>query len=99
MAIEISCMQKACKLSYKSPHIYQAVMGLILNLYFHTEDPYGVGYKVNTLLFPNIYLSASSEAALVARRWDMDLKSSTLAMYFDTASLLQHHTSVPIMVW
>ena len=73
--------------------------GLILNLAFHTEEPDGVGDKVKILLLPNLSLSASYEAALVARQWDMALYSSPLTMYTKTASILQHQKLVPIVSW
>ena len=64
------------------------VAGLILNLTFHTEDPDGVGETVNIFLLPDISLSVSSEAVLVARKWDTALNIITLTTYANTASLL-----------
>ena len=73
--------------------------GLIFNLAFHTEDPYGVRDRVNIFLFPDLSLSASSEAVLVLRWWDMALDSSILTMYADTDSLLQIQKVALIVRW
>ena len=86
--IEVTCPHKAGEMSYKAPCISYAVVGLVLNLAFHIEDPDEAGYTVKNFLFPDLSLSASSEAALVARRWDTALDSSMLATYTYTTSLL-----------
>ena len=64
------------------------VAGLILNLTIHTENPDGVGETVNIFLLPDLSLSVSSEAVLVARKWDTSLNIITLTTYANTASLL-----------
>ena len=58
--IEITCMHKVRKLRYKAPHIFHAVMGLILKIFYHTEYTDGVREKVKNFLFPNLYLSEIS---------------------------------------
>ena len=84
---------------YKDTRISHAVTVLIINLAFFIEDPYGVGYTVDILLFPKLSLSAGSEAVLVAQRWYIALDSSTLTTYTDTASLLHPHNISPITGW
>ena len=81
------------------PHTSHAVAGLILNLNFHTKDPYGVGDTVNILLFPNLPLYGSYEAALEERRWDTAQDSSMISTYYNNASLLQHHKVAHIVGW
>ena len=84
---------------YKAPCIYCEVVVLILNLAFRTEYSDGVGETLNIFLFSNLSLSlsASSEVALVERRWEMVLDSSMLNTYTNTASLLHHQKVVTIV--
>ena len=84
---------------YNASHISHAVTGLILDITFHTEDPYGVEDTVKFFLFPDLFLSASSKATLVARRWYTTLDSSMLTTYANTVSILQRQKFSPIVVW
>ena len=72
---------------------------LLINLNLNIKYPYGFRDIVNIFLFPNLPPSASSEAALVVKRWDMALERITLTTYADTAYLLQHQKVTPIVVW
>ena len=65
--MEIACLQKACGMTYKFPHIYHVVAGLIISLKFFREDPNGVIDKVKIFLLTNLSLSAGSEEAMVPR--------------------------------
>ena len=56
-AVEIVCVHKAHELHYNAPHISDVVVGLILNLDFHTEDTDRVGDTVQIFIFPNLSLS------------------------------------------
>ena len=69
---------------------------MLIRLSFHTEYPSGVGDTVSIFLFPNLSLSARSKAALVSRRWYIELDSSMLTTYDNTASLLIHQKVDPI---
>ena len=84
---------------YKTPLILQAVVALIPNLAFHTEDPDDFRYTVKIFLSPNLPLSENSEAAMVARQWDTALDIRTLTTYSDIAYLLHIHKVAPIVGW
>ena len=70
-----------------------------MNLYLFTEDPHGFGYTVNTLLLPELSLSAELVALMVVRRWYTEICISKLTTYADTAILLQHQKIAPIVLW
>ena len=82
-------MHKARELSYKASQMYQDMVGLILELIFHTEDSDWFGDTVKMFLFPVISLLDIIEVALVVMRCYMTLDSSMMTIYNDTASLLQ----------
>ena len=63
-AVEIICLRKSRELRYRALCISRAIAGMILNLEFLTEDPDGVGDKLNIFLFP-IYPSHLDRK----RRW------------------------------
>ena len=94
-ALNIACQYKAQEIRY-------AVAGLVVSLYFYTEDHYGFRDTVNIFLFLDIYLSAGSESNLVYRKWytvHMTVGRSTLNTYSNKNSLLRRHKVVPIIIW
>ena len=92
-------MWKARSLRLKSPSITHTVAFLLLGLAFHTEYPDGVSYAVNIFMFPDLSISAGTEAALVARRLDTALNSNTLTSYANTDVLMTKQRVSPIMEW
>ena len=72
---------------------------LLLGLHFHTEDPDNVNDKVNIFMFPDLSLSAGSEASMVTRRWDTALDTNTLTSYVDAAALMKQQRIPPIVGW
>ena len=83
----------------QSSEYIHIVVGLLLSLSFYTDDPIGIGERVNIFLFPDLSLSEIPEATLVARRWDNKLDSITLATFSYTASLLQRKKVSPFIGW
>ena len=75
-----------------APRIFHTMAGLVLNLVIFTEEP-------DILLFPDLFIKAGLEAALVERSWDTALDSSLSIMYADTSTLLQRQKIVPIVGW
>ena len=72
---------------------------LLLGLHFHTEDPDCVNNTVNIFMFPDLSLSAGSEASMVTRRWDTDLDANTLTSFADAAALTKQQRILPIVGW
>ena len=72
---------------------------LLLGLHFHTEDPDCVNDTVNIFQFPDLFLSAGSEASMVTRRWDMALDANSLTSYADAAVLIKQQYIPPIVGW
>ena len=72
---------------------------LRLGLHFFTEDSDCVNDTVNILQFPDIYLSAGSEASMVTRIWDTALDSNTMTSYVDAAALMKHQRIPSIVGW
>ena len=72
---------------------------LLLVIHFFTEYPDCVNDAVNTFQFPNLSLSAGSEASMVNRRWDTVLDSNTMASYKDVALLMKQQRIPPIVGW
>ena len=72
---------------------------LLLGLHFHTEDPDCVNDTVNIFMFPDLSLSAGSEATMVTRRWDTALDANTLTSYADAAALMKQQRIPPIVGW
>ena len=66
---------------FKLPHIMHVVLVLIMEFSFYTKDPGGVGDTVYIFLFLDLYLSAVSEAGLVASHCDTALESNMLMTY------------------
>ena len=54
---------------------------------------------VNIFMFPDLSLSAGSEASMVTRRWDTALDANTLTSYADVAALMKHQRLPPIVGW
>ena len=72
---------------------------LLLGLHFHTEDPDCVNDTINIFIFPDLSLSAGSEASMVTRRWDTALDANTLTSYADAAALMKQQRIPPILGW
>ena len=54
---------------------------------------------MNIFMFPDLSISAGTEAALVARRLDTALNSNTLTSYANTDVLMTKQRVSPIMEW
>ena len=76
-----------------------AVAVLLLGIHFHTEHSDCVNDTVNIFMFPDLSLSAGSEASVVTRRWDTALDANTLTSYADAAALMKQQRIPPIVVW
>ena len=63
------------------------------------EDPEFVNNTVNVLQFPNLSLSAGSEASMVTRIWDTALDANTMTSYADAAALMKQQRIPPIFGW
>ena len=87
-AMEESCRRTAEHFRFWAPRISHAAAILVLCLSFYSEDLRGMGGDINTFLFPDLSLSASSKAELLSRRWDFILGSGAFASFADTSLLL-----------
>ena len=72
---------------------------LLLGLHFHTEYLDCVNDTVNIFMFPDLSLSAGSEASMVTWRWDTALDANTLTSYADAAALMKQQHISPIVGW
>ena len=54
---------------------------------------------INVFLFPDLSPSASSEAALLARRWDAILGGGNLTSFAHTILLLSKQRVEPMAIW
>ena len=50
-------------------------------------------------MFPDLSLSAGSEASMVMQRWDTALDTNTLTSYADVAALMKQQRILPIVGW
>ena len=50
-------------------------------------------------MFPDLSLSAGSEASMVTWRWDTALDAKTLTTYVDAAALMKQQRIPPIVGW
>ena len=98
-ALEIACRESARDLRYKAPRVTHTVEVLLLGLHFHTEDPDCVKDTVNIFMFPDLSLSAGSEASMVTRMRDTALDVNTLTSYADAAALMKQQRIPPIVGW
>ena len=64
-AFKMACIESARALRCKVPQVTHAVAVVLLGLHFHTEDPDCVNDTVNIFQFPDLSLSAGSEASMV----------------------------------
>ena len=90
-ALGISCRTSACVLQCKTPRVTHYVAVLLLGIHFHTKDPDYVKNTVNIFHFPDISLSAGSEAAMVTRIWNTALDSNTMTSYANSATRYPPH--------
>ena len=67
-AFEISCREIARALKCKAPRVTHAVAVLLLGIHFHAEYLDCVNDTFNIFMFPELSLSAGSEASMVTRR-------------------------------
>ena len=72
---------------------------LLLGLHYFTEDTNCVNNTVKIFQFPDLSLSAGSEASMVTRIWDTALDENTLTSYVDAAALTKQHRIPPIVGW
>ena len=63
------------------------------------EDPDFVNETVNIFQFPDLSLSAGSEALMSTRRWNTALDAKTMTSYADAAALMKKHRIPHIFVW
>ena len=98
-AFEIACRESARALRCKALRVTHAVAVLLLGLHLYTEDPDCVNDTVNIFQFPDLSLSAGSEASMVTWRWDTALDANTLTSYADAAVLMKHQHIPPIVGW
>ena len=59
---------------------------MVLALNFHSKDPGRVGDSVNVFLFPDLYPSEGSEAAILMRRWYVVFGQGTLTSFAKTGN-------------
>ena len=62
---------------------------LLLGLHFYTKDPECVNNTVNIFQFPDLSLSAGSEASMVTHIFDAALYANTLTPYTDATTLMK----------
>ena len=98
-SFKMACRESAQALRCKAPRVTHAVAFLLLGLHFHTKDPDCVNDTVNIFMFPDLSLSAGSEASMVTRRWDTALDANTLTSYADAAALIKQQRIPPIVGW
>ena len=98
-ASKMACRERARALRCKAPLVTHAVAFLLLGIHFHTEDPDCVNDTVNIFMFPELSLSAGSEASMVTRRWDTALDANSLMSYADAAALMKQQRIPPILGW
>ena len=96
--METACRRTAEHLCFWAPRISHAILVLVLGLAFYSEDPDGVGDAISILIFPDLSPSASSEAALLARRWDTILGGGAFTTFSDTSLLLAKEKVKPVMI-
>ena len=72
---------------------------MVMTLAFHTKYPDGVEETLKIFLFPNLYPSTGSEAALFTRKWDVILGGGTLTSFADTILLMGEQKVAPIAEW
>ena len=72
---------------------------LLLGHHFFTKDPDYVNDTVKIFQFPDLSLSAGSEASIVTRRWETALDANTMTSYADAAALMKQQIISPIVGW
>ena len=72
---------------------------MVMDLAFHTKYPDGVEDTLKIFLFPNLYPSTWSEAALFTRKWDMILGGGTLTSFAYMSLLMGNQKVAPIAGW
>ena len=72
---------------------------MVVALAFHTKDPDGVEETLKIFLFPDLYPSTGSEAALFTRKWDVILGGGTLNSFLDMSLLMGKQKVAPIAGW
>ena len=87
-AIKAACRRTVEHLRFRAPRTSHAVAVIVLGLDFYSKDPYGVGDTIDVFLFPDLYPSVSSEAALLTRRWDTILCRGAFIYFADTSLLI-----------
>ena len=72
---------------------------MVMDLAFHTKDPDGMEDTLKNFLFPNLYPSTGSEAALFTRKWDVILGGGTLTSFAYMILLMGKKKVAPIAGW
>ena len=98
-AFEMACRESARALIFNPPRITHAVAFLLLGLHFFTKYPDCVNDTFKIFQFPDLSLSAGSEASKVTRIWDTDLDANTMTSYADAAALIKKQRIPPIFSW
>ena len=69
---------------------------MVLDLALYTKDPDGTEDAVNIFIFPYFIPTTGSEAALMARCWDIILGGGELMYFADTSLLTVKQKATPI---
>ena len=93
------CRESVRALTCKPPQVTHMVTFLLTGIKLFTKYPNCVNNTVNIFQFPEIFLSAGSEASMVTRRWDMALDANTMTSYSDAAALMKQQRIRPIVGW
>ena len=96
-AFNITCRESARALQCKAPRVTDAVSVLLLGIHFFTEDTDFVNDTVIIFQFPELFLSAGSEASMVTQIWDTALDTKTRTSYADAAALMKQQGITPIV--
>ena len=98
-AFEIACRESARFLRRKAPQVTHTVAVLFLGLHFFTEYPDCLNNTVNIFQFPDLSLSAGSEASMVTRRWETALDANMMTSYANAAALMKQQRIPPTFGW
>ena len=72
---------------------------MVMALAFHTKDPDGVGYALNTFTFPDLSPLAGLDAALLTQKWYAILGGSTLTSFAYMSLLMGKQKVSSIAGW
>ena len=61
--------------------------------------PKCINYALNIFQFPELSLSAGSEASVVTRQWDTALNTNAMTSCADAEALMKQQRALPIVRW